>query len=176
MHPATMHGAFFSGLREAARITATLPQRRRAGMAAASALVPVDGAALARAAAAGARSAAHLARQLEAVFASPTWEFGSFSLVIGPGTPAPDAPALVRVDVAGKSKHPLPMYLSLCLADALLLRDCPGDDDARLKLLLSLPGGALLSRRGLPAAALEVVAQLAEAAGVPPLAAEAEEA
>jgi hypothetical protein len=180
-HPATMHGAFFTGLREAARITGSVVARRRTG---AGEQVP-DFAAASAAALALARDAAHLQAQLAATFAAPAWEFGSFAVAHAPYAHA-DAPSLLRVDVGGGgAKRALYVDLCLRLADALALRDCPGPplpeprdpkdadkesfatDADRLRLLLTLPGGALFGRRALPREAAALAAELAVARGIP---------
>jgi lysine-specific histone demethylase 1 len=189
-HPATMHGAFFTGLREAARITSSVTARRggakRAAAAAAAAAANAaaaaapaspgsivqrarDAAAEAAAAAlALARDTAHLHTQLAAAFSCPAWEFGSFALAVHPTDASPDAPTLLRVDVGGGGvKRALHVYMCLRLADAFALRDCPGGDAERVTLLITLTGAALFGRRALPPEARALAAELAVRHGVP---------
>jgi lysine-specific histone demethylase 1 len=189
-HPATMHGAFFTGLREAARITSSVTARRggakRAAAAAAAAAANAAAAAapaspgsvaqLARDAAAEAaaaalalaRDTAHLHAQLSAAFSCPAWEFGSFALAVHPTDASPDAPTLLRVDVGGGGvKRALHVFLCLRLADAFALRDCAGGDAERVTLLVTFAGAALFGRRALPPEARALAAELAVRHGVP---------
>ena len=170
-HPATMHGAFFTGLREAAKITATVVGKRRRAVAnGAAAELHHDGSTPASAMETT-RDLAHLHTQLAAAFATPTWEFGVFALALHPTKTDPDTVALVRVDAGGGGgssvKRSMHIYLSLRLADALDLRDCPGGDSDRLRMLLSLTGGALFGRRALSPEARTLAAELAAQKGVP---------
>ena len=170
-HPATMHGAFFTGLREAAKITSTVVgRRRRAAASGAGGELHHDGSTPASALDAT-RDLAHLHTQLAAAFTTPTWEFGVFALALNPMKTEPDAVALVRVDVGGGGgssvRRSMHIYLSLRVADAYALRDCPGNDSDRLRLLLSLTGGQLFGRRALSAEARTLAAELAAQKGVP---------
>ena len=170
-HPATMHGAFFTGLREAAKITSTVvSRRRRAAGNSAGGELHQEGSNPASALDA-ARDLAHLHTQLTAAFTTPTWEFGVFALALHPNKSDPDTAALVRVDVGGGGgssvKRSMHIYVSLRLADALALRDCPGGDSERLRLLLTLTGGALFGRRALSPEGHTLAVELAAQKGIP---------
>jgi len=169
-HPATMHGAFFTGLREAAKITTHVVGRRRRA-AGGGAGGELQAGRTPAATLGDARDLAHLHTQLGAAFASPAWEFGVFALALHPTKTEADSVALVRVDVGGGGgssvKRSMHVYLALRLADALALRDCDGGDPERLRLLLSLTGGALFGRRAMPPDARALAAELAAQRGVP---------
>ena len=164
-HPATMHGAYFSGLREAARIASCFS----GGKGGVAFETPIGGASAPKPAVAASDRLLVL-HQLESAFAAAVdWEFGVFSVKLDTSDCSPNAPALVRVEVGrGGSvagKRVLPVYLHLRRADALALRDCPGGDTERLRLLATLRGGALCGRRHLPsAAACELAARSAASA------------
>ena len=139
-HPATMHGALFSGLREAARIAQLWepergPQPQRPP---ARGLGP----------GAPARDLAPLQKHLAAAFAAPDWECGIFACALHPTEEErPDSPALMRIDVGGAAlptKTMLPVYLCIRRSDAQALRDTPGSDAERLLLLSHMKGGELV--------------------------------
>jgi lysine-specific histone demethylase 1 len=153
-HPATMHGAFFSGLREAARIADWRPS----GGAATHTEMHTEDAATTTFEVVyqpQVRSDFNpevVQRHLVAAFTHADWEFGSFALVLHPTDESPEAPALVRVDLSraldvGASKRTLPVFLRLRRGDALALRDCPGGDAERLALLSGMKGGGLSGRK-----------------------------
>ena len=157
-HPATMHGAFMSGLREAARIADWRPSGGPPGGGTSWGATHAEGAATPFEVAAPqphARSDFNpevVHRHLVAAFTRPDWEFGAFALVLPPKDESPEAPALVRVDLsraldAGAGRRTLPVFLRLRRGDALALRDCPGGDAERLALLSGMKGGDLSGRK-----------------------------
>jgi hypothetical protein len=168
-HPATMHGAFYSGLWAAANLRAT---RRRAAAAASAAA-----AAAARAAAPagrparepeeeeplaqfgyGADEAAQIlvdarllqARRVRLLFddpaAPPDLVAGCVAAVHGPPGTQHAGRSLVRVRLGAP---PLALCALVATDAALALADAPSDA-ARVALLRALPGGALEGRAGLP--------------------------
>ncbi|KAK9814743.1 hypothetical protein WJX72_010741 [[Myrmecia] bisecta] len=156
-YPATMHGAFFTGLREAANVSATFAARaatakRQSAEAAKQAAKPAtqEQAAAAREArqqreldkAAQAQTLAQLSRQLVQVFVSKEFpcdaEFGCFALVYGPEGSEFSEEALVRLDIGdtqGRSRRAMPMFFTLAREDAIRLRDMAGDE-ARINFLV----------------------------------------
>ena len=170
-HPATMHGAFFTGLREAAKISSSVVGRRRRAPANGTGGELHHDGSTPGCALDATRDLAHTHTQLAAAFKTPDWEFGVFALALHPLRAGPDDVALVRVDVGGGAgssvKRSMHIYLSLRVADAFALRDCPGGDSDRLRLLLSLTGGALFGRRALSDEARTLAAELAAQKGVP---------
>ena len=148
-HPATMHGAFMSGLREAARIADWRPS---GGVAAHTedAATKFEVAPQPQVRSDFNPEVVH--RHLVAAFTRADWEFGAFALVLHPKDESPEAPALVRVDLprvldGGASRRTLPVFLRLRRGDALALRDCPRGDAERLALLSGMKGGDLSGRK-----------------------------
>ncbi|KAK9846501.1 hypothetical protein WJX81_005367 [Elliptochloris bilobata] len=142
-YPATMHGAFASGLRAAGCVAATLQRARDEAQAVA-------------AAAAQAVRALKIAKALCQVFASapPDVQFGAFSAMHAPSNNAeePEKEALVRIDLGatrGGRTRSLPSFLVLPANDVARLRDLPGGDEARLAALAG-PLGASVAGRSVP--------------------------
>ena len=147
-HPATMHGAFMSGLREAARIADWQVQAGTATPAGDGAPVKLVNASQLP----NGYTLGVMHRHLLAAFTRADWEFGAFAVVLHPTDVTPDAPALVRVDLPraldfAPARRTLPVFLHLRRADVLALRDCPGGDAERLVLLSSMAGGDLSARK-----------------------------
>lgn len=147
-HPATMHGAFMSGLREAARIADWRPAASIPTHAGDS--VPVKAVGAPQLPKDYSFDAMHC--HLITAFMRPDWEFGAFAVILHPTDETPDAPTLVRVDIpraleCAPGRRTLPIFLHLRRADALALRDCPGGDAERLVLLSSMGGGDLCARK-----------------------------
>ncbi|KAG0457410.1 hypothetical protein HPP92_022567 [Vanilla planifolia] len=173
-YPATMHGAFLSGLREAANI---------AHHANARALnVKVE-----RSSSKNTHSCAAL---LEDLFREPDLEFGSFSIIFGGKTSDPKATAILRIALGPPKKkgnnsegakadqqhsnkllfqqlqshynqqQQLHVYTILSRQQALELREVRGGDDMRLHFLSEKLGVKLVGRKGLGPAADSVIASI----------------
>ncbi|BDA49228.1 Lysine-specific histone demethylase 1 homolog 1 [Coccomyxa sp. Obi] len=181
-HPATMHGAFLSGLREAANISATLAKERAeavaAAAAAARAAASTNGVAARRApdqddaAVQRAVITARVAQALREVFNDPNHppdvEFGCFAALYAPKESAFEGQALLRVDIGagrtGRGKA-MPMVVPMSRADVARLRDAKGGDEARFSLLMG-PLGAKLVGRGSPSDTLALMQAVLAARGI----------
>ncbi|CAL9088975.1 unnamed protein product [Musa textilis] len=172
-YPATMHGAFISGLREAANM---------AHHANARALqIKVE-----RSPSKNTQACAALLADL---FREPDLEFGSFSVIFGRKTSDPKSPAIIRVSLGGPRKkntnevskadqqhsnkllfqqlqshynqqQQLHVYTLLSRQQALDLREVRGGDDMRLFYLTEKLGVKLVGRRGLGPAADSAIASI----------------
>lgn len=171
-YPATMHGAFLSGLREAANM---------AHCADAQALrLKID-----RGPSKNAHSYASLLADL---FREPDLEFGSFSVIFGRKNLDPKSTAILRVTFneprkknqeSSKSdqqhsnkllfqqlqshfnqQHQLHVYTLLSRQQALELREVRGGDDMRLNYLCEKLGVKLVGRKGLGPTADSVIASI----------------
>eukprot|EP00897_Mesotaenium_endlicherianum_P003289 jgi/Mesen1/2989/ME000177S02263 len=89
-YPATMHGAFLSGQREAAKIAEVATARA----------APLESLMSHRA------SIQQYAATLDEIFSLPDVEFGSFSLVFDPRSTAPSSPVLVRIAIRNAPARP----------------------------------------------------------------------
>nr|CAD1844742.1 unnamed protein product [Ananas comosus var. bracteatus] len=172
-YPATMHGAFISGLREAANI---------AHHANARALqIKVE-----RSPSTNTQACASLLADL---FREPDLEFGSFSVIFGQKTSDPKSAAILRVALGGTRKksssdgvktdrqrsnkllfqqlqshynqqQQLHVYTLLTRQQALELREVRGGDEMRLYYLCEKLGVKLVGRKGLGPAADSVIASI----------------
>ncbi|WOL07398.1 hypothetical protein Cni_G16139 [Canna indica] len=172
-YPATMHGAFISGLREAANM---------AHHANARALqIKVE-----RSSSKNTQTCAALLADL---FRDPDLEFGSFSVIFGWKTSDLKSPAILRVSLGGPRKkntnevsradqqhsnkllfqqlqshynqqQQLHVYTLLTRQQALELREVRGGDDMRLYHLTEKLGVKLIGRRGLGPSADSVIASI----------------
>ncbi|XP_010267207.1 PREDICTED: protein FLOWERING LOCUS D [Nelumbo nucifera] len=171
-YPATMHGAFLSGVREAANM---------AHHANARALhIKVE-----RSPSKDAQSCAVLLADL---FREPDLEFGSFSVIFSPNYSDPKSMAILRVTFSGPRKktsegskpdqqhsnkllfqqlqshfnqqQQLHVYTLLSRQQALELREVRGGDEMRLSFLSDKLGVKLVGRRGLGSAADSVIASI----------------
>lgn len=171
-YPATMHGAFISGLREAANM---------ANHASARALkIKVE-----RSPSKNTQACAALLADL---FREPDLEFGSFSFIFGHKTSDPKSPAILRVSLGGRKKsasditkadqnnsnkllfqqlqshynqqEQIHVYTLLSRQQALDLREVRGGDEMRLHYLSEKIGVKLVGRRGLGSAADSVIASI----------------
>jgi len=173
-YPATMHGAFLSGLREAANM---------AHHANARALqIKVE-----RSLSKNTQSCAAVLADL---FREPDLEFGSFSVIFGRKTSDPKSIAILRVALGGTRKknnnnegtkadqqhsnkllfqqlqshynqqQQLHVYTLLSRQQALDLREVRGGDEMRLNYLIEKLGVKLVGRRGLGSAADSVIASI----------------
>ena len=172
-YPATMHGAFLSGLREAANMTHHANAR--------ALQIKVE-----RSLSKNTQSCAAVLADL---FREPDLEFGSFSVIFGRKTSDPKSTAILRVALGGTRKksnnegtkpdqqhsnkllfqqlqshynqqQQLHVYTLLSRQQALDLREVRGGDEMRLNYLSEKLGVKLVGRRGLGSAADSVIASI----------------
>lgn len=160
-YPATMHGAFLSGLREAANISnaataRSIPSKVERGLS---------------------KDIQSYAALLADLFRQPDLEFGSFSVLFDPQSNDPKSTALLRVMVGGtrrkgndsakpdqqhsnklifqqpqshfNQQQQLHLYTLISQQQALELREVRGGDENRLRYLYEKLGVKLVGRRGL---------------------------
>ncbi|OIT08256.1 PREDICTED: protein FLOWERING LOCUS D-like [Nicotiana attenuata] len=160
-YPATMHGAFLSGLREAANMahhaklrTMSLKVEKKPS-----------------------RNAYSYASVLADLFREPDLEFGSFSIIFARKSSDLESPAILRVTFSGtqtrshdgirpnrhlsnkllfqqlqshfNDQHELHVYALLSKQQALELREVRGGDQMRLNFLSEKLGVKLVGRKGL---------------------------
>ncbi|OMO65559.1 Amine oxidase [Corchorus capsularis] len=171
-YPATMHGAFLSGLREAANMAkydkARAVKRK-----------------IARSPSNNVHSCASLLTDL---FREPDLEFGSFSVIFGRKNADPQSPAILRVTFSEPQKkkqeglktdqqhsnkvlfhqlqshfnqqQQLHVYTLLSRQQALELREVRGGDETRLNYLCEKMGVKLVGRKGLGPTVDSVIASI----------------
>ncbi|KAJ3680487.1 hypothetical protein LUZ60_016765 [Juncus effusus] len=157
-YPATMHGAFISGLREASHIKSYTSSRL-----------------ITKSPSMNSQSCVALLADL---FREPDLEFGGFS-VIFQGRRGGDlkAPAVVRVSLGGARRkgeqlqsqqsqsrygnsEGLSVYLLLCREQVLELREVRGGDEMRVNYLCEKLGVKLIGRKGLGPGSDSVIAAI----------------
>lgn len=171
-YPATMHGAFLSGLREAGKIAAKAANRLVPGKIERS--LPKD-------------SQAH-ALLLADLFREPDLEFGCFSVLFDPRTSEAELPVLLRVmigigakkklTISGSADQPplpqrllfqqlqirqqqqLHLYTLISRQQAVELMEIRGGDKVRMVYLCETLGVKLVGRRGLGAQGDALVAAI----------------
>ncbi|PON34568.1 Histone lysine-specific demethylase [Trema orientale] len=171
-YPATMHGAFLSGLREAANMARYANAR--------SLRIKVD-----RSPSKNAHSCASLLADL---FREPDLEFGSFSVIFGRKNADPKSAAILRVTFNEQRKksqegstpdqqhsnkllfqqlqshfnqrQQLHVYTLLSRQQVLELREVRGGDEMRLNYLCEKLGVKLVGRKGLGSTADSVIAAI----------------
>ncbi|KAK1260797.1 hypothetical protein QJS04_geneDACA002150 [Acorus gramineus] len=171
-YPATMHGAFLSGLREAASMAHHANARAMK--------IKVE-----RSPSMNTQSCAALLADL---FREPDLEFGSFSVIFTRKSPDPKSTAVLRVMIGGSRKksnentkpdlqhsnkplfqqlqshfnqqQQLHVYTLLSKQQALQLREVRGGDEMRLNHLCEKLGVKLVGRRGLGTGADAVIAAI----------------
>ncbi|KAJ8557536.1 hypothetical protein K7X08_003161 [Anisodus acutangulus] len=160
-YPATMHGAFLSGLREAANIA------HHAKVKTTSSKVEKK----------PSKNAHSYACVLDDLFREPDLEFGSFSIIFAKKSSDPESPAILKVTFSGpqtrnhdgirpdrhlsnkllfqqlqshfNNQHELHVYTLLTKQQALDLREVRGGDEMRLNFLSEKLGVKLVGRKGL---------------------------
>ncbi|KAG9136614.1 hypothetical protein Leryth_020279 [Lithospermum erythrorhizon] len=170
-YPATMHGAFLSGLREAANMS------HRSAMRSSQPKVEKT----------QSRSAQSCASILTDLFRDPDLEFGSFSVIFGKDLD-PKSTAILRVTFSGPQnrtqeglKHDqqhsnkllfqqlqshfnqqqeLHVYTLISMQQALELREVRGGDEMRLNHLCEKLGVKLVGRKGLGPSAESMIASI----------------
>lgn len=130
-YPATMHGAFLSGLREAANISRAANRRS---------LTPME-------------RMLHVRDEnidLDDMFQNPDLSFGSFSVLFDPRTTDYASVSLMRVTFGGKMLESGPLYLYGLISrkHATELGGIDGDEN-RLRVLYRFFGVKLVGRKGL---------------------------
>ncbi|KAE8655413.1 Lysine-specific histone demethylase 1-like protein 3 [Hibiscus syriacus] len=177
-YPATMHGAFLTGLREAANMAQYAKAR--------TAKKKVD-----KSPSNNAHSCASLLMDL---FREPDLEFGSFSVIFGRKNADPKSPAILRITFNEPRKknqegsktdqqhsnkvlfqqlqshfnqqHQLHVYTLLSKQQAFELREVRGGDEMRLNYLCENMGIKLVGRKGLGPTADSVIASIKAQRGV----------
>ncbi|CAK7325413.1 unnamed protein product [Dovyalis caffra] len=171
-YPATMHGAFLSGLREAANMAhyaGTRASRMKANRT-------------------PSKNAHTCASLLADLFREPDIEFGSFSVIFGKKNPDPKSAAILRVTFSEPRKktqegsrpdqqhsnkllfqqlqshfnqqQPLHVYTLLSKQQALELREVRGGDEMRMNYLCEKLGVKLIGRKGLGPTADSLIASI----------------
>eukprot|EP00775_Hariotina_reticulata_P006150 gene6150-6387_t len=160
-YPATMHGAFTTGLRDAGRIMAAFaaknrPGGRSAGGVSAEQQVQQPSEAVLQ----SSRQLAALPQELERVFASPAGmlhqicnfpiSFGPFQAVLGPPGSEWEGSALLGINMGALRLKPRPppvwVYVVLPQARLELLREVPGPDERKLGVLVGELGCKITGR------------------------------
>ncbi|KAM7250037.1 hypothetical protein ACFE04_021920 [Oxalis oulophora] len=146
-YPATMHGAFLSGLREASRIlkvtkaqqnnTKKLTQRN-----------------------VGSSSIDNILLNL---FKHPDFEFGKFSFIFDPVTEDPQSQGIMKVTSETCQNLSLQLYAILSYEQAQNLQALAGDDDEKLSYLIKNLGLKLLGLNALTEVGNSLVASIASA-------------
>jgi len=171
-YPATMHGAFLSGLREAANMihyAGTQASRMKVNRT-------------------PSKNAHTCASLLADLFREPDIEFGSFSVIFGRKNPDPKSTAILRVTFSEPRKksqegskpdqrhsnkllfqqlqshfnqqQPLHVYTLLSKQQALELREVRGGDETRMNYLCEKLGVKLIGRKGLGPTADSLIASI----------------
>jgi lysine-specific histone demethylase 1 len=171
-YPATMHGAFLSGLREAANMihyAGTRASRMKVNRT-------------------PSKNAHTCASLLADLFREPDIEFGSFSVIFGRKNPDPKSTAILRVTFSEPRKksqegsrpdqrhsnkllfqqlqshfnqqQPLHVYTLLSKQQALELREVRGGDETRMNYLCEKLGVKLIGRKGLGPTADSLIASI----------------
>ncbi|XP_057736325.1 lysine-specific histone demethylase 1 homolog 1 [Arachis stenosperma] len=140
-YPATMHGAFLSGMREAANILRVANRRS---------LVPVDRTRNTRE-----------SDELNKLFMNPDLKFGSFSALFNPEPNDLDSIALLRVKIgeAVLDSGNLYLYAMVSKKQAVELSQVDGDEN-RMRMLSHNFGVSLVGRKGLSSAAESIIGSI----------------
>ena len=172
-YPATMHGAFITGVREAANINIHATARATKTKVVKS----------------PSTNAQACATLLVDLFRQPDLEFGSFSVILGGKASDPKSPAILKVELGGPQKksateggkkeqhhsnkslfqqlqshfnqqQQLFVYTLLSRQQAMELREVRGGDEMRLHYLCETLGVKLVGRKGLGPGADAVIASI----------------
>ncbi|KAG4992019.1 Lysine-specific histone demethylase 1-like 1 [Glycine soja] len=141
-YPATMHGAFLSGMREAANILRVA--KRRSSM-------PID----------TSKSVNQENDDLNKLFVKPDLTFGSFSALFDPNLNDLDSSSLLRVKIGGAVLDSGSLYLYALLPKkwVIELSQLEGDEN-RMRMLNRNFGVSLVGRKGLSSAAESLIASI----------------
>ncbi|TYI29568.1 hypothetical protein ES332_A05G325300v1 [Gossypium tomentosum] len=157
-YPATMHGAFLTGLREAANMAQYAKSR--------TAKKKIN-----RSPSSNAHS---YACALMDLFREPDLEFGSFSVIFCQKNANPKSPAILRVTISAfqqlqshfNQQQQLHVYTLLSKKQAFELREVRGGDEMRLNYLCEKLGIKLVGRKGLGPTADSIIASIKAQKGV----------
>ncbi|XP_057447074.1 lysine-specific histone demethylase 1 homolog 1 [Lotus japonicus] len=140
-YPATMHGAFMSGLREAANILSVAKRRSPA---------PVDTV-----------KNTKENDDLDTLFVKPDLSFGSFSALFDPKMNDLDSSALLRVKIGGAVLESASLYLYALVSkkQVIELSQVEGDEN-RVRMLSRNFGVSLVGRKGLSSVAESLIANI----------------
>ncbi|MED6139225.1 hypothetical protein PIB30_081836 [Stylosanthes scabra] len=140
-YPATMHGAFLSGMREAANILRVANRRS---------LLPVD----------RTRNTTE-SDDLNKLFMNPDLKFGSFSALFNPKLNDLDSIALLRVKIGGAvmDSGNLYLYAMVSKKQVIELSQVDGDEN-RMSILSYNFGVSLVGRKGLSSAAESIIGSI----------------
>ncbi|XP_068637154.1 lysine-specific histone demethylase 1 homolog 1-like [Aristolochia californica] len=140
-YPATMHGAFLSGLREAANISRMAKKRSLFSLAG--------------------EDIKDENLDLHNLFEKSDLSFGSFSVLFDPKSSQPDSVSLLRVKLCGKTLESGPLYLYGLISrkQATDLADIKGDEDG-LRMLYNKFKVKLVGRKCLGSEGEAVIANL----------------
>ncbi|KAH9768523.1 protein FLOWERING LOCUS D [Citrus sinensis] len=175
-YPATMHGAFLSGLRETAKM-AHCANARALRMKVKVGKIP-------------SKNAYSCASALTDLFREPDLEFGSFSVIFSRKNPDPKSPSILRVTFNDPRKknhgdqphsnkrlfeqlqshfnqqQQLHVYTLLTRQQVLDLREVRGGDEMRLNFLCEKLGVKLIGRKGLGSTADSVISSIKAERGI----------
>lgn len=175
-YPATMHGAFLSGLREAAKM-AYCANARALRMKVKVGKIP-------------SKNTYSCASALTDLFREPDLEFGSFSVIFSRKNPDPKSPSILRVTFNDPRKknhgdqlhsnkrlfeqlqshfnqqQQLHVYTLLTRQQVLDLREVRGGDEMRLNYLCEKLGVKLIGRKGLGSTADSVISSIKAERGI----------
>ncbi|GAB4838450.1 Lysine-specific histone demethylase 1 1 [Ancistrocladus abbreviatus] len=142
-YPATMHGAFLSGMREAANMLRAAKRRS---------LIPAD------------KSENDDSEDLNELFENPDMAFENFSIIFDPMLKDDDSNSLLRVGFSGGKSESGSIYLYGLLprTQVIELSKVEGDFD-RLRMLNQKFGLRLVGRKGLCSAAQSLLASIRSA-------------
>ncbi|CAI0410948.1 unnamed protein product [Linum tenue] len=145
-YPATMHGAFLTGLREAANIANFASAR--------SSRIKLNRTPF--------KNAHACASLLADLFREPNIEFGSFAVIFARNDSDSKSAAILRVALQShfNQQQELHVYTLLSKQQALELREVRGGDDVRLSYLDEKLGVKLVGRKGLGPTADSLIASI----------------
>lgn len=141
-YPATMHGAFLSGMREAANILRVAKRRS---------LMPVD----------RRTNISWENDDLNILFMNPDLTFGSFSALFDPKLNDLDSSSLLRVKIGGAIMDSVGLYLYALVSkkQVIELSQVEGDEN-RMRMLNCNFGVSMVGRKGLSSAAESLVGNI----------------
>ncbi|CAK8534167.1 unnamed protein product [Lathyrus sativus] len=144
-YPATMHGAFLSGMREAANILRVAKRNSNSSM-------PFD---------AAKNIAADVNDDLNKLFVKPDLSFGSFSAVFNPKPNDLETRSILRVKIGGTvlDSPSLYLYALLSVKQVIELSQVEGDEN-RMRMLNRDLGVSLVGKKGLGSTAESLIVDI----------------
>eukprot|EP01026_Neomeris_dumetosa_P068050 TRINITY_DN6651_c0_g1_i12.p5 TRINITY_DN6651_c0_g1~~TRINITY_DN6651_c0_g1_i12.p5 ORF type:complete len:199 (-),score=24.99 TRINITY_DN6651_c0_g1_i12:355-951(-) len=154
-YPATMHGAFISGLREAANVVATIHKKRRvsqilSGEISPSSLPQAEGYIY---------ELLDVVKTLEKQFQYPTLQSGSLKVIFGADKSQYESVALVQLDLGKHFEGGAPVYFVM-FRDAFQQLLKQPNEDARMKSLTSECGIKLVNRTNVGQDCLQILQEI----------------